>query len=137
MNVSRKEFFKKGLMSLGEAVFTVTDALKAAADVPTKEPDLADFDSSPRDDQIAVAHNDTCLARSSGCFSCVEKCAPEAIKLIPGAGIRINQRLCNGCGTCEYVCPVTPKAVRMEARTAVQPPSAHIAEHPTQKGEPT
>lgn len=135
MNISRKDFFKKSLMSLGEAVFTVKDALKTPADVPKKEPDLVHSDAMPRDDQTAAAYNDTCLARSSGCFSCVERCEQEAIKLIPGVGIRINQRLCNGCGICEYVCPVTPKAVRMEARNIVHSLSAIHAENQPQKGE--
>ena len=135
MNISRKEFFRKSLMSIGEAVSTVSNALKVPSAVPVEVSDMADFDATPRENQVAVAHNETCLARSSGCFSCVERCEPEAIKLIPGVGIRINQRLCNGCGTCEYVCPVTPKAVRIEARKAVQLKPAHQAELPPQKGE--
>lgn len=135
MNISRKEFFRKSLMSIGEAVCSVGNALKVPSAVPVEVPDMADFAATPREKQVAVAHNDTCLARSSGCFSCVERCEPEAVKLIPGVGIRINPQLCNGCGACEYVCPVTPKAVRMEARKAVQPQPADHAEQPPQKGE--
>jgi ferredoxin len=55
--------------------------------------------------------------------------------LIPGTGIRVDEKLCTGCGTCHYICPVTPKAVRMQPR-ATQPPSASQAELPAQKGEP-
>ncbi len=116
MNLSRKDFFKKSLMSLGEAVFTVSDALKSSVDVPMTIPDAANFTAAPRDDLVAVAHNEHCLAKSSACFVCVERCEPRAIKLIPGVGIRINPHFCSGCGTCEYICPVIPKAVTLSKR---------------------
>jgi len=117
MNISRKDFFRKSLLSLGETVFSVKDALKGDADIPLADPEPDDFTRTPQPDQMAVAHNDSCLARSCGCFSCIERCEPDAIKLNPGVGIRINPQLCNGCGACENVCPVTPKAVRLQART--------------------
>ncbi len=136
MNISRKEFFKKSLMSLGEAVFTVSDALKAPAAPPLEIPAEGNFEATPREDQVATAHNEHCLAKNSGCFACMERCEPDAIKLIPGVGVRINQQRCNGCGICEYICPVTPKAVRMQARTTtIQEPSADHAEQPPLKGE--
>lgn len=135
MNISRKDFFRKSLMSLGEAVCTISDVLKAPAVLPMEIPDTADFDAAPREDQVAVAHNETCLARNSGCFACMERCESGAIKLIPGVGVRINQQLCNGCGTCEHVCPVTPKGIRMQARTTMQNTTAYQAELPPEKGE--
>lgn len=135
MNISRKDFLRKSLISLGEAVCTISDALKAPAGLPMEIPDTVDFNATPREDRIAVAHNETCLARNSGCFACMERCKSDAIKLIPGVGVRINQQLCTGCGTCEYVCPVTPKAVRIQARTAILSPSADQAEPPPKKGE--
>jgi MinD superfamily P-loop ATPase len=116
MNLSRKDFFKKSLMSLGEAVLTVSDALKGAADVPMAIPDTANYTAKPQEDLVAVAHNEHCLAKNSGCFACVERCETRAIKLIPGVGIRINPQFCTGCGTCEYVCPVAPKAVTLHKR---------------------
>lgn len=135
MNISRKDFFKKSLISLGNAVSTISDALKTAAPLTMEIPDTDDFTATPSEDRVAAAHNETCLARSSGCFACMERCEPGAIKLIPGVGVRINQQLCAGCGTCHYVCPVTPKAVRMQERTATSPPSAVQAEHPPEKGD--
>ncbi len=116
MNISRKDFFKKSLLSLGEAVCSVNDALKAPVAAPMEIPDPDNYDAIPRENLVAVAHNEHCLAKNSGCFSCVERCEPGAIRLIPGVGIRVNPQLCTGCGTCEYVCPVTPKAVTMNAR---------------------
>lgn len=115
MNISRKEFFKKSLRSLGEAVLTVKDALQAT-EVTMNLPDSGGFAAVPQEELVAAPHNETCLAKNSGCFACVERCETGAIKLIPGIGIRINQQLCNGCGSCEYICPVSPKAVRMTAR---------------------
>ena len=134
MSISRKDFFRKSLLSLGEAFCTVGDALKGPATTPLEEPDMTDYIAAPRENEVAVAHNDTCLARSSGCFSCVERCEHEAVNLIQGVGIRIDPQLCTGCRTCEYICPVTPKAIRIEARTAVSTTSANQADLP-RKGE--
>lgn len=120
MNISRKDFFRKSLLSLGEAVCTVSNALKAPDDSPPAVPDVADFVATPAENRVAVAQNDYCLAKNCGCFACVERCESHAIRLIPGVGVRINPQLCTGCGTCEYVCPVTPKAIRMQSRIASQ-----------------
>lgn len=135
MNISRKDFIKKSLFSLGEAVSTIRSALKSSAEPVMTVADTADFVSEPHEKLAAVACNDTCLAKNSGCFACMERCEPGAIKLIPGVGVRINPQLCNGCGMCEYVCPVTPKAIRMQVRTTSPAPSADHAELPPQKGE--
>ncbi|GAC1469052.1 MAG: hypothetical protein PVSMB11_04760 [Desulfuromonadaceae bacterium] len=134
MNLSRKDFFRKSLFSLGEALCSVSGVLKVSSEPTMVVPDMADFVSTPHEELSAVAHNDTCLARNSGCFACMERCESDAIKLIPGVGVRINQQLCTGCGTCEYICPVTPKGVRMQTRTAMQTPSTDYSEQPTEKG---
>jgi len=134
MNISRKEFFRKSLLSLGEAVFTVKDALQAPAGPPL-ENRVVDYPADSQEDQLAVAYNEHCLARSCGCFSCVEQCGAAAIKLVAGVGIRINPQLCTGCGNCENVCPVTPKAVRMQARTRKHTPSADYPLDSPVKGE--
>jgi ferredoxin len=135
MNISRKDFFRKSLFSLGEALCSASGVLKISSEPAMPVPDTADFVPTPRNELSAVAHNDTCLARNSGCFACMERCESGAIKLIPGVGVRINQQLCTGCGTCEYICPVTPKGVRMEARTTMKTPSADQVDLQPQKGE--
>jgi len=135
MNISRKDFFRKSLLSLGEALCSASGVLKGSSEPAIAVPDMADFVPTPHEELTAVAHNDFCLARNSGCFACMERCEAGAVKLIPGVGIRINSQLCTGCGTCEYICPVTPKGIRMQARTAMQTPSAYQAELPPEKGE--
>lgn len=135
MNISRKEFLKKSLSSLGKAVFSVKDALTAQAEVPLVIADAAEYTPTPQEDQQAVADNEYCLAKNCGCFACVERCQSQAIKLIPGVGIRINAQLCIGCGSCEYVCPVTPKAVRMQARATKIPPQSALSAELPPKGE--
>jgi len=136
MNISRKDFIRKSLLSLGKTVFSVKDALKGEVDLPIVDPEPDDFTPMPQPDQMAVAYNEFCLAKNSACFSCIKRCEPEAIKLIPGVGIRINAYLCNGCGLCQHLCPSTPKAIRMEARVkAVETAEVNTATI-SQKGEP-
>jgi len=116
MEISRKDFFRKSLFSLGEAILSARDALtNPTAAEPAQQLD-DNFIPVPHENQVAVADNQHCLAKNSGCFSCVEQCESQAILVVMGEGIRIDEKLCNGCGTCEYICPVTPKAVKLQAR---------------------
>lgn len=135
MNISRKDFFRKSIFSLGEAVCNASGVMKTAPAAVATAPDDGDFVPMPREELTAVPHGGNCLAKNSGCFACMERCEPGAIKLIPGVGIRINQQLCTGCGICEYVCPVTPKAVRMQERCTIQTSSADHADQQPSKGE--
>ena len=79
MNISRKEFFKKSLFSLGEAVCSVSGVLKSSPEPAMPLPDMTNFVPTPHEELSAVAHNDICLAKNSGCFACMERCEPEAI----------------------------------------------------------
>jgi len=116
MGMNRKEFFIKSLHSLGDAFSTVSKALSDhEADDYSRQPE-GEFVPFVRDDVMAVAHNEHCLARNCGCFACVERCEPQAIMVVMGEGIRIDPSRCTGCSTCEYVCPVSPKAVIMAPR---------------------
>lgn len=136
MTLSRKNFFKQGFFSLGETLLKAGKNVLGEQDSPDNVVAVFDQNKEPVPDEnlIAVAANQYCLAKNCGCFSCVDRCEPGAIMLIPGTGIRIDEKLCTGCGTCHYLCPVTPKAVRMQPR-ATQLPSASQAELPAQKGE--
>ena len=119
MSMTRKQFFRQGLFSLGKTALDIAETLKAdivLAPAPSAEAD-ASMPPEPRPDMVATAYNERCLARNCGCFSCVERCEPQAIMVVPGEGVRIDETLCTGCGTCEYVCPVLPKAVALAPRS--------------------
>jgi NAD-dependent dihydropyrimidine dehydrogenase PreA subunit len=92
MSLSRKEFLRRGLASLGEALLDPAALVR-------------------QDAGVAVARNDRCLAQRGGCFSCLEACPEDAIGIEPGKGVRIERERCTGCGSCVAVCPVTPKAL--------------------------
>ena len=116
MSISRKDFFKQAVYSLGRTAIEITGTLKGEGG---HEPVVVKESSEPpeaRPDMAAEPYNERCLARNCGCFACVERCEPQAIMVIPGEGIRIDRTLCTGCGTCEYVCPVVPKAVALVPR---------------------
>jgi len=116
MEISRKDFFRKSLFSLGEAILSAKDVLTNPSAAEYSEQLDENFVSTPHEDQMAVADNLHCLAKNSGCFSCIEQCEAQAILVVMGEGIRIDGKLCNGCGTCEYICPVSPKAVKLQDR---------------------
>jgi len=114
--LSRKEFFKKGAALVGRAVLEVSESVRPVAaqvGAAAVEPALA---LEPGEEMVAAACNEHCLARGCGCFSCLERCEHEAIRLLPGQGIEVISSLCTGCGACEKACPVTPKAVRLQQR---------------------
>ncbi|MDR3579907.1 MAG: 4Fe-4S binding protein [Oryzomonas sp.] len=127
MDISRKDFFKKSLYSLGEAITTVTGALKEPHNERPTIRDTADFVPVQRENMRAIARNERCLARNCGCFACFERCEAQAITVVMGEGIRIDKAKCTGCGTCEYVCPVTPKAVELQPCNEPEPPARDAA----------
>jgi ferredoxin len=141
VTLTRKDFFRQGFFSLGNALLKAGATAAEAQGPPGCQPDDEEQESAPVSDANTVARADNrhCLAKSCGCFSCVDRCEPGAVMLIPGTGIRIDEERCTGCGTCEYICPVTPKAVRMQARTSttIHTPSADHAAQPPQKGVST
>jgi len=123
VTLSRKDFFKQSFFSLGETLLKASETVRGTQDslYPPSVDAASEKAPVPDENTVATADNQYCLAKNCGCYSCMERCEFDAIKLIPGVGIRINAYLCTGCGTCEYVCPVTPKAVRMKIRTTTIP----------------
>jgi len=119
VTLSRKEFFRQGFLSLGETLLKAGASVRGAQQEPLlRLPLEAGQDKLPVPDGNALARVDNrlCLARNCGCFSCVERCESLAITVVMGEGIRVDEQLCSGCGTCEYVCPMTPKAVTIATR---------------------
>ena len=135
MSISRKEFFRQGFFSLGKTALDIAGTLKGgeaaeAAGIPDTEPS-----GEPRPDMVASSFNERCLARNCGCFACVERCQAQAVMVVPGEGIRIDETRCTGCGACEYVCPVTPKAVILQPRMKPVELPAMNADKISVKGE--
>jgi ferredoxin len=115
ISLTRKEFFRQGILSLGKTALDIAGTLKGGAVYAQNTP-VPEEPSGPRPDMVATAFNERCLARSCGCLSCAERCEAQAVQVVPGEGVRIDESLCTGCGTCEYVCPVMPKAVILVPR---------------------
>jgi ferredoxin len=135
MGITRKEFFRQGFISLGRTALDIAGTLKGGdtvefAVVPDTIPS-----GDPQPDMIATAFNEHCLARHCGCFACMERCQSQAIMIVAGEGIRIDGSRCSGCGTCEYVCPVDPKAVIVQPRTTPIELPAMNADNILAKGE--
>lgn len=116
MNISRKEFLRQGLLSLGKTVYTVADALKLQPEVEVGRMETAEHVPSEPDARMAVADNRFCLAGNCGCFTCLESCEQQAIQLVVGTGIRVDSDSCTGCGTCVSICPVTPRGIVLQPR---------------------
>ena len=137
MTLSRKDFFRQSLFSLGDALLKTGSTVQEGQDSHCSAlvDDEAENEPVPDSNQVATADNQHCLAKNCGCYACMERCEAGAIMLIPGTGIRINEELCTGCGICHYICPVTPKAVTRQARTTIQKQSADQAGTSQEKGE--
>jgi ferredoxin len=135
MGITRKEFFRQGLISLGRTAIDIAGVLKGGDAVEAAVyADTAPAGES-RPDMIALPFNERCLAKNCGCFACVERCPTQAIRVVPGQGVLIDEIFCSGCGTCEYVCPVNPKAVILQPRTKPVETPALNADNIPVKGE--
>lgn len=136
MGISRKEFFRQGLLSLGKTAMDIAGTLNGAT---AAEPAVVIPDTVPTDEQrsdlVAAPFNERCLARNCGCFACMERCQSQAIMVVPGEGIRVDELRCSGCSTCEYVCPVNPKAVILQPRSISVGSPANISDITPEKGE--
>lgn len=101
MNCSRKEFLTGGLVSFGRDLVAT----------------MAGTASGPQSDQprhfgrVAIDQK-RCLAAFSGCFTCIDHCPTEAIQL-GREGLSVVDSLCDACGQCAAVCPITPAAITL------------------------
>lgn len=72
--------------------------------------------------QIGIAKfiTENCLVETHGshCTICNEFCPTKAVSLVPhksGVDIpKVIEEICVGCGACEFMCPVAPKAIYVE-----------------------
>lgn len=116
MSISRKEFFRQGFFSLGKTVLDVAENLQGSRLIDKLSCYAAEQNRESDLSLVAESFNERCLARNCGCFACSERCASMAIMVVPGEGVRIDRMRCTGCGNCEYVCPVEPKAIILAPR---------------------
>jgi len=68
---------------------------------------------------IFIKENCITYTNGTACGACSEHCPTKAVDMIPfrnGLVIpEVNQKICIGCGACEYVCPVRPlKAIYVD-----------------------
>lgn len=104
MNISRKEFFSKGVTEFSRDLFRAFNG-----DV-TSTGNCNELTSSA----FLIVDNTRCLAHRGGCFCCIDRCPREAISIKPGVGIAIDDDLCDACGECVESCPVEPKVITMK-----------------------
>jgi len=135
MTLSRKDFLRRSLYSLGKTVLAVKDGVQearaslynASAQVEPEgeqennqragEPETASgAETGAVRDVVARVDNGHCMARNCGCFSCIERCDAGAISLVMGEGVRIDDALCTGCGDCYRICPLAPQALKLVPR---------------------
>lgn len=54
---------------------------------------------------VAVVQTDRCVAYFNGCRKCAEQCPFEVISLNENGYPVVDEKRCNGCGVCEFICP--------------------------------
>jgi Pyruvate/2-oxoacid:ferredoxin oxidoreductase delta subunit len=104
MNISRKDFIQQGIFTFGRSI----------AESFRGEPSADVTATGTEEYPYLRLHNSRCLAQQGGCFSCIDHCPREAVTIAPGVGVAIAAALCDGCGQCALVCPVSPKAIELK-----------------------
>jgi len=104
MNISRKEFLRKGLFAFGQ---NLTECLRGGESENRVEASVNYYPYLQLD-------NSRCLAQKGGCFACIDHCPKEAVNIALGVGIVIDPELCDGCGECAAVCPINPKVIQLK-----------------------
>lgn len=63
---------------------------------------------------IASIDSKSCYAfQGIYCISCVVQCPKNAIQLSNSLYPKISEEYCLGCGICVFVCPTSPKSIRI------------------------
>ncbi len=83
-----------------------------AVEEPTVRPlEPAPEGASPR--RIARIDSPRCVALSSFCSTCSERCPVEGAVVLFRNQPRIDPEVCDGCGVCADLCPAPLKAISM------------------------
>ena len=106
---------RRGLFSLfGRTLRRPAEAAKAAAETAVRKPGSSLPPTAPKSEvqeRVAVIQGRFCLAYTSFCSVCVERCpVPGAMKVEKGIPMVVTDT-CTGCGVCHDVCPAPTNAV--------------------------
>ena len=127
--VLQPSFFEYGLSGLFqpkldfERSFCKYDCIKCTEVCPSGaiQP-LGLYEKQRTQTGLAVFAKNQCLVveKQKPCAKCSEHCPAKAIEMLPYLGKlripKVDPKLCNGCGACEFYCPVRPeKAISVEA----------------------
>jgi Na+-translocating ferredoxin:NAD+ oxidoreductase RNF subunit RnfB len=75
--------------------------------------------------RVAVIQGRFCLAYTSFCSVCVERCPVPGALPSQGGIPMVAPEICTGCGVCQEVCPAPRNAVLLiPRRPRIQPPHA-------------
>jgi ferredoxin len=129
MHVLQTSFFEYGLSGVFQPKMDFTgsyckfDCIKCSEICPTGaiQP-LVVKEKQQIQIGLAVFLKNQCLVveKQKPCAKCAEHCPTKAIELMPYLGDlkipKVSSGLCNGCGACEFYCPVRPdRAIYVEA----------------------
>ena len=78
-----------------------------------------------------VKENCVVYTRNTICGACSEHCPTKAVNMVPYKDKlnipEVNNKICVGCGACEYACPTDPKSIYVEGN-----PVHLVAEKPVE-----
>jgi len=119
---------RRGLFSLfGRSLRGPAEAAKTVVQTATRNPDSL-APTTEHQDRVAVIQGRFCLAYTSFCTVCSERCpVPGAMQVEKGIPMIVSD-ICTGCGVCHDVCPTPTNAVlviprRRNPRFPSTPPS--------------
>lgn len=116
---------RRGLLTfVGRAIRRVGRGAPPPAPPPSNG--LAGPSTVAAKDLVAVIQGRFCLAYTSFCSVCAERCpVPGAIRLEKGIPMVVPE-LCDGCAVCHAVCPAPAKAVLLLPRRKIARPATPI-----------
>ena len=110
--VSRRDFFER----LAAPIRRIQDAAMPSPAQPA-ETNV----ETPAVARVAVIQGRYCLAYTSICSVCVERCpVPGAIEVTRGIPMVVPE-VCTGCGVCHEVCPAPRNAILQVPRRPMPP----------------
>jgi Na+-translocating ferredoxin:NAD+ oxidoreductase RNF subunit RnfB len=84
---------------------------------PNCEPASQDAGAPKRaGEQVAIIQGRHCLALTSFCAACVERCPVSGAMQVVNGMPMVVANVCTGCGICHDVCPAPTNAVLLRPR---------------------